>query len=126
MVSATSTKSTGLKQSTGLSFEETTSARFALWDADEFQAIDTLLYIRRECEDGATQVACADDEPCDEENGELGACVGDRQPRLSVIDTVMEAGEYFIVVDSYQYGQNGIEYGCGTVHLETGESPIEF
>ena len=105
-----------------VSVSERTTARFALWDDDENRAIDTLLYIRQRCQDGSTQIACADDEPCDAENSNLGYCVGARQPRMSVIDTVLEPGEYFIVVDSYRYQQNGINYSCGTVHLETEES----
>lgn len=109
-----------------LTLDERTSVRLALWDDDDTRAIDTLLYVRRQCEDRSSQVACADDEPCDAENRDLGLCTGDQQPRLSVIDTVMDAGDYFIVVDTYEYAQNGVSYSCGTVHLETEESPIEF
>ena len=53
---------------------------------------DGAIYVRRDCTDGNTEVACNDD-------------AGDN--RHSMIETVLEAGSYFFFVDGFGTGQQG-------------------
>ena len=54
---------------------------------------DTVLYLRSDCYDGATEVACNDD--------------GDAGAGSSIGETLLEAGVYALVVDGYSAGQFG-------------------
>jgi hypothetical protein len=93
-----------------------------LIDDDSGSAIDTVVSIRTECEDEDSQLICADDMLCTDENEDLGTCVGDYQPRQSIIDTVLEAGTYYLVIDSYEYdsedfGLDGPTWVCGDISM---------
>ena len=103
-------------------------------DDDDTNAVDTLLYLRSECVDPASQLACADDEPCTPENESLGQCVNSGgggagvQPRQSVLELNLAAGTYSLVVDSYEYttGGGSFEFACGQVAVTLDLLPIEF
>lgn len=71
-------------------------------DNDGSRAVDPVTYIRRACGDAA-QIICDDDVG----GGDLS----------SAIDVELEAGDYVIVVDSFDYTNSSINYGCGNVTL---------
>lgn len=54
----------------------------------EASGFDTVLYLRRDCDDETSEVVCNDDNDPPGENG-------------ARIDAVLEAGEYFLFLDSY-------------------------
>ena len=100
--------------------------RIEMYDSDPNRVIDTLLYLRSNCTEAATQLICADDQPCDETNEDLGPCVNGRQPRHSLIEVELDAGTYFVIADSWNYSNGASEYTCGRVHLELKAGTIEF
>jgi hypothetical protein len=53
---------------------------------------DSALYIRRTCGDAASEIACNDDE---------------QDNRHSLVETTLDAGTYFIVVDGFRTGNAG-------------------
>jgi hypothetical protein len=73
--------------------------------------MDTVLYLRTSCDDPASQIQCRDDDTC-------FTCPGDVDVGESTINTVLEAGEYFIVADTYDYLDGGRRFGCGRVRLD--------
>ena len=88
-----------------------------LSDADSEQAVDTVLSVRRECDDAATQVVCSDDLPCNDSTVSDGCFDGGTQPRESRIVRNFEAGDYFVLADHYTYNNNSASFGCGFVSL---------
>jgi hypothetical protein len=70
-------------------------------DVDPDRNVDPVVYVRRRCDDPSTQIACADD----------GAMLDSR------LVTELDAGEYFIVVDSFDYSGEGRRFGCGNVSV---------
>ena len=100
--------------------------RIEMYDSDSNRVIDTLIYLRNTCSDASSQIFCSDDRPCDESNEGLGPCVGDRQPRHSLMEVELDAGTYYLIADSWNYSREGIGYGCGRVHLELKAGTIEF
>ena len=82
-----------------------------LRDEDDSAAIDTILYLRTNCEDAGSQFECSDDVPCDESDVEFGDCSGELQVRQSRIDVTLEAGSYTVVADHLRYR----DFGCGRV-----------
>lgn len=89
-------------------------------DDDDGVAIDTVVSIRSACDEVSTQVACNDDVPCAQSSVTTGACVGGLQPRESQLTTVLDAGTWFVIVDTLQYrSRSGVNFGCGNVRVET-------
>lgn len=88
--------------------------RLTLRDVDGPVAIDTVLYLRSDCEVGESEFACDDDVDCDDADEDLRAnCEGGRQPRQSRLDVRLERGSYFAVIDSVE--RDG--FRCGLVQL---------
>jgi hypothetical protein len=98
---------------------ERTDVLLDLRDEDGEAAIDTVLYIRTDCNAAGSQVACDDDVPCDESDITTGGCVSGSQPRQSRIQTTLDAGTYYVVADQYSYTsrRTGTRFGCGNVLL---------
>jgi hypothetical protein len=87
-------------------------------DADDMVAIDTITYLRTSCGEATSQVACHDDVACTVENEDrLGACVNTSQPRQSRMGGRLEAGRYFLIVDSFSVVAGGQSFDCGTVRV---------
>lgn len=91
---------------------------FELTDVDESNAVDTILYIRRACDDPSTQVACADDVRCMASTVEPPACFGDVDVRQSRVTVTLPAGTYYVFIDAFEYSTSGTTFGCGRVQLQ--------
>jgi len=88
-----------------------------LTDVDEASAIDTILYIRSVCDRTDSQLACDDDVPCDESTAEPPACFGEVDLRQSRIETTLDPGTYYIVIDGFNYRTDRVSFSCGDVEL---------
>jgi hypothetical protein len=88
-----------------------------LTDIDTSAAIDTIVYVRRVCDDGDTQVACDDDVRCDTSTAPGDLCFDGVDVRQSRINTRLEAGTYYVVIDYFDYTAGEIMFGCGEVRL---------
>ncbi|AKF04163.1 hypothetical protein DB32_001312 [Sandaracinus amylolyticus] len=84
-----------------------------LRDVDGTRGVDTVVYLRRTCDDGDTQVACDDDVPCTESDPTIGGCASGVQVRQSRIAQRLSPGTYYVVADAFEYDG----FGCGTVEL---------
>jgi len=95
--------------------DEPATVLIDLRDDDGSAAIDTVLYLRADCEDQASQIACSDDVACEDSDVTTGGCVDGRQPRQSRLQVELDAGTYYIVADTLQYTsrRSGTEFGCG-------------
>ena len=94
-----------------------TDVSIDLRDDDDSRSIDTIVYIRRTCDDAGSQVACDDDVPC-ASSGIPEGCMGGVQVRQSMLRTRLPAGTYYVVVDSFDYRTGtGATFGCGRVRL---------
>ncbi len=98
---------------------EPTDVVLDLRDNDGGAAIDTVLYIRGNCDDAASQIACDDDVSCDSSDIDTGGCVDGSQPRQSRLELSLDAGTYYVVADQYSYTsrRTGTRFGCGDVLL---------
>ncbi len=88
-----------------------------LRDDDGRAAIDTILYIRTDCESRTSQIACSDDLPCGETA--FGCSSGTMyEVRESRITMTLEPGTYYVIVDTFNYTlRSGQMYTCGDVLL---------
>lgn len=93
----------------------TTSVIVELSDDDSGAAIDTVVYLRRACDDASTQVACDDDVTC-AESTIGGPCAG-VEVRQSRFRTTLAPGRYYVVADAFEYSRDGTSYTCGRVRL---------
>lgn len=84
-----------------------------LRDVDSTRSIDTVVYLRRVCDDSSTQLACDDDVPCEQSDVPVGSCSDGVQVRQSRIATTLDPGTYYVVADAFDYDS----FGCGTVEL---------
>ncbi len=98
-----------------LDIEHASNIQLDLRDDDD-AAIDTVLYIRRDCDDAASQFACNDDIPC-AMSDVTGACIDGFQVRHSRLTLHLEPGTYYVVADAYSYSTSGLTFGCGNVSL---------
>lgn len=106
-----------------LTLERATEVAIELTDFDSSAAIDTIVYVRRVCDDASTQIVCDDDVPCSSSTVPgPGGCSGSVDVRQSRIRTRLEAGVYFIVADAFLYSTSGTTYRCGTVRLSVSGS----
>lgn len=95
-----------------LTLAERTTIEVDLRDVDPSVGIDTVVYLRRACDDAASQIACSDDVPCEESDISMG-CSGGVQVRQSRFTVTLEAGTYYVVADAFRYDS----FGCGVVEL---------
>ena len=78
-------------------------------------AIDTIVYLRRACDDAASQLACDDDVPCSESTVSA-PCNGGTQRRESHLTVHLDPGTYYVVVDHFVY-TDMTTWVCGDVEL---------
>lgn len=105
-----------------LTLTEATNVEIEVYDIDEAAAVDTAVYLRRACDSAESQIACADDVPCEVSDFPGGPrCVGGEEVRQSILRERLEAGEYFIVVDAHDYRRDTTFYRCGEVRVEVRE-----
>jgi hypothetical protein len=95
-----------------LRIDSTRTVTFDLRDVDSGTAIDTVVYVRRVCDDAATQLGCDDDVPCLESDIMTG-CSGGVQVRQSRLTLTLDPGVYYVVADAIEYDV----FNCGTVEL---------
>ena len=89
-----------------------------LRDDDSMRSIDTILYIRRVCDEPSSQVECSDDVRCSESDIMSGCTSSGYQVRQSRIRMRLSAGTYYVIVDSFDYGTGGGGgFSCGNVRL---------
>lgn len=100
-----------------LTLTEPTRVTFELTDVDESRAIDTILYVRRTCDDPSSQILCADDVPCAASTVDPPACFDGVDVRQSRVTADLPAGTYYIVIDAFAYTTGGVEFECGRVQL---------
>jgi hypothetical protein len=95
------------------------TVRIDAFDSDGTTAIDPVIYLRRgTCSDASTQVICDDDVPCASGRPEFGgACFDGRQPRQASLTTILDAGTWFLVLDSYNYTRGSTQFTCGDTYL---------
>lgn len=106
-----------------LTLSEATDVVIELTDIDTFRAIDTVVYVRRACDDEASQVACDDDVRC-ADSTLPGACSGSTfEVRQSRISTRLEAGTHYIIADAFSYTSGRTRYQCGQVQLSVNAAP---
>jgi hypothetical protein len=98
-----------------LTLTSTTDVVIELTDADAFRAIDTVVYVRRVCDEQSSQIACDDDVPCAEST--VGGSCTNFEPRQSRIRTTLGPGTYYIVADAFDYTLNNQSWRCGNVRL---------
>ncbi len=91
-----------------------------LRDVDTLAAVDTVVYVRRACDDAATQTACDDDVPCDAST--LGGFCTGTEVRESRIFVHLTPGIYYVVADAFAYSTDRTMYRCGNVQLSVEEA----
>lgn len=97
--------------------DEATTMTINLVDDDPNVAIDTVLSLRTTCDDVESQVACSDDVACASSSIQQG-CSNGVQPRQSRLANLsLEAGEYYLVLDSIDRRAGATQFRCGTVRL---------
>lgn len=106
-----------------LTLTEPTRVTIELTDIAESTAVDTVVYVRRVCDDETTQVLCSDDVPCEASTAEPPACIDGVDPRQSRVTADLPAGSYYVVVDAFEYTSGSTEFRCGQVRLRITESP---
>ncbi len=105
-----------------LQIDRPTDVVIELTDIDFGAAIDTLLYVRRVCDDPDTQVVCSDDVECSTSTVPgPGGCSGSVDVRQSRIETRLAPGLYYIVADAFDYTTDSNVYRCGVVRLSVTE-----
>ncbi len=110
-----------------LTLERRQRVTIELTDVDAPRAVDTLVYVRRTCDDMGSQIACDDDVPCDRSTADPPACFGGVDVRQSRITLTLDAGTYFIVVDGFAYTNDSVAFSCGLVELRVErDSPFPF
>jgi len=102
-----------------LVLDEPRRLTFEVTDIDPMRAVDTILYIRRDCEDPSSQVVCADDVPCAASTVDPPACFGEVDVRQSRTTVSLPAGTYYVFVDAFEYMTSGTSFRCGTVRLQS-------
>jgi len=100
-----------------LTLDRSRSLAIDVLDWDESVHVDTNVYVRSSCEEPESQMACSDDAACGIVRG-LGRCIDRRQPRFSTLMGTLDAGTYFLVVDSRDGERDGTTFECGQVLIE--------
>lgn len=91
-----------------------------LRDLDTVFAVDTVVYVRRACDEAGSQIACDDDVTCAEST--IGGPCASVEVRQSRIVTRLTAGTYYIVADAFAYSTERVMYRCGMVQLSVDEA----
>lgn len=92
---------------------ETRDVSIDLRDDDDRAAVDTIVYVRRACDDAESQIACSDDVACEDSDVTTG-CDAGIQVRQSKLELRLEPGDYTVVADFLEYRG----FGCGQVLLQ--------
>lgn len=100
-----------------LTIERPMRVTIDLRDVDGMVGIDTVVYLRRVCDQESSQIACSDDIPCSESDI-MSGCSDGFQVRQSRITITLEPGTYYVVVDAFEYGG----FDCGFVDLRVSEA----
>jgi hypothetical protein len=101
-----------------LTIETATNVVIELTDVDSGAAIDTIVYVRRVCDDAETQLVCSDDVACTSSTVPgPGGCSGSVDVRQSRIRTRLEPGVHYVVADAFAYSTERNTYRCGQVRL---------
>jgi hypothetical protein len=103
-----------------LTVTEATNVAIEVSDFDRDRAVDTLVYLRRVCDEQGSQLACSDDVACGTSTLPGPACTG-VEVRQSRIFWRLEPGVYYVVVDAFEYDTASTHYGCGVVQLSVRE-----
>jgi hypothetical protein len=106
------TRAASADQTFALTLRERTTVEIDLRDVDPSVGIDTVAYLRRACDDAASQLGCSDDVPCADSDITTG-CSGGVQVRQSRFQVTLEAGTYYVVADAFRYDS----FDCGEVEL---------
>jgi hypothetical protein len=77
--------------------------RIQVRDVDAGRRVDPVVYLRRACDEEGSQFACDDDV--------------DGTDVTARIDAMLDAGDYFLVVDGLDYPVPSTDYTCGNVEL---------
>jgi len=88
-----------------------------LRDDEEGVAIDTIVYLRRVCDEGSSQIACSDDLPCAATDFGCSGSGSGVEVRQSRITLTLEPGTYYVVVDTFNYETRTTRFACGDVLL---------
>lgn len=99
-----------------LTITEATNVAIEVSDTDRDRAVDTVVYLRRTCDEQGSQIACSDDVPCETSTLPGPACTG-VEVRQSRIFWRLEPGTYYIVVDAFEHDTGSTRFGCGVVQL---------
>lgn len=99
-----------------LTVTEATNVAIEVSDADRDRAVDTVVYLRRMCDEQGSQIACGDDVPCGSSSLPGPLCTG-VEVRQSRIFWRLEPGVYYVVVDAFEYDTATTRFGCGVVQL---------
>lgn len=81
--------------------------RIEVRDVDTMRAVDPVLYVRKACDDPSSEVACDDDS---------GPAALDARE-----DVMLDAAEYFLFVDSFDWNDGPTMYRCGRVEVSVTE-----
>ena len=99
------------------------TVRIRVRDEDPVASIDTVVYVRSQCDAPNSQIACHDDTSCERASlqcfdSDFSAGQG-QQVRESLIETTLNAGTYYIVVDAYLYVRpaDNRNFTCGLVSV---------
>ncbi len=102
-----------------LRIERSGRYRIELADDDLLRGIDTILYLRRVCDDPRSQLACSDDTPCSGGGFPIPTgCMDGIDPGRSRLELDLAPGTYYVATDAYVYMlEDGRESECGPVRL---------
>jgi len=89
---------------------------------DPLRDIDTVVYVRRRCDEPRSQLACGDDTRCEGGFPFGGDCMDGVRLGLSRVELDLEPGTYYVVVDAFLYEREGRESVCGNVELRVREA----
>ena len=96
--------------------------RIELEDDALLRDIDTVVYVRRRCDEPRSQLACGDDTRCEGGFPFGGDCMDGVRLGLSRVELDLEPGTYYVVVDAFLYEREGRESVCGNVELRVREA----
>ena len=107
-----------------LRIERAGNYRIELEDEAILRDIDTVLYIRRQCDEPRSQSSCSDDTRCEPTPGPFpgGDCRDGIDLGLSRLEGFLDVGTYYLVVDAFLYEREGFTAECGTVELRVREA----
>jgi len=96
--------------------------RIELEDDAILRDIDTVVYVRRQCDEDRSQIACGDDTRCMPTGPFGGDCMDGVRLGLSRVVLDLEPGTYYVVADAFLYDTERGESECGSVELRVREA----